>query len=312
MVRELNKAGTSAPVVYVDRDLSPAELPRIYASGDVLVHPYRGEGFGLPIAEAMASGLPAVITRGGAADDFCGPDESWGVSARRVPVPGGRVGPFETVAEPWWLEPSAEELASILREVAADAEGRRRKGAAARQRILSGWTWDHAARKVESALRELAQRADAPRRDAPKRDLDGLNKLLFRAEAAVARGDLVLAEPATRAAVDEFPDQPLAWLARSMVLRGLGNISGASVAVGKALDLQESPEALLESVQIHRLTGQGIRAKMSEQKLRKNHGAWLSATRALYESNGQRWPLDPPRRNNSAKKTVAPPVRKRR
>ena len=30
----------------------------LYGSCDVLVHPYRGEGFGSPIAEAMAGSLP--------------------------------------------------------------------------------------------------------------------------------------------------------------------------------------------------------------------------------------------------------------
>ena len=47
----------------------------LYRSCDVLVLPYRGEGFGLPIAEAMATGLPVIATARGGAQDFL--DEAW-------------------------------------------------------------------------------------------------------------------------------------------------------------------------------------------------------------------------------------------
>jgi glycosyltransferase involved in cell wall biosynthesis/tetratricopeptide (TPR) repeat protein len=323
MVRELNASGTSAPIVYFDRDLSPADLPRVYASGDVLVHPYRGEGFGLPIAEAMASGLPVVLTRGGAADDFCGEDESWGVPARRVPVPGGKVGPFETVAPPWWLEPSVDHLAETLRKVAKDEAGRKAKGESARRRILSGWTWDHAARAAESALREIAAKPIArreggkpngvptvPQNAAAEAALVDLNKILFRAEAAAARGELAEAESATREAVEAHAEQPLAWLARAMILRGLKKFPGASEAIQKSISLKESPEALLESVLIHKVSGQDSRAKAAEKILKGSHSAWLASTRALYGAKGQPWPLDPPAK--SVKKSAAPPLKGRR
>ena len=40
-------------------------LADLYRSRDVLVHPYRGEGFAMPVLEAMASGLPVIVTAGG-------------------------------------------------------------------------------------------------------------------------------------------------------------------------------------------------------------------------------------------------------
>jgi|GEM_PF-853030 glycosyltransferase involved in cell wall biosynthesis/GT2 family glycosyltransferase/Flp pilus assembly protein TadD len=323
MVQELNASGTCAPVVHIDRDLSLEELPRIYASGDVLVHPYRGEGFGLPIAEAMSCGLPVVVTRGGASDDFCGDAESWGIPATRVDVPGGVVGPFRTVAAPWWLEPSAEKLAEILREVAGDEPGRRAKGRAGRRRILSNWTWDRAADAAEAALREVAGRpgvrrdrdgAKAPDAPAPETvseaDLLDLNRILFRAEAAAGRGEFGEAEVATLEAVETHPDQHLAWLARAMVLRGLRKFPSSIEAVRKSIALRESPDALLESVLIHRLAGQDSQAKVSAKLLKERHGEWLAATRALYASKGQAWPLDPPPKNG--KKSNSPSLKGRK
>jgi len=310
-------------VIYLDQDLSLEDIPRIYASGDVLVHPYRGEGFGLPIAEAMSCGLPVVVTRGGASDDFCGDAESWGIPATRVDVPGGVVGPFRTVAAPWWLEPSVEKLAEILRGVAGDEVGRRAKGRAGRRRILSNLTWEHAAGAAEAALRELAERPGV-RRDgdggktlaaplpatASEADLLDLNRILFRAEAAAGRGEFGEAEAATREAVEAHPDQHLAWLARAMVLRGLRKFPSSIEAVQKSIALRESPDALLESVLIHRSAGQESQAKVSAKRLKEHHGEWLAATRALYASKGQPWPLDPPRKN--AKKSNSPSLKGRR
>src|SRR5574343_517808 len=44
-------------VVYLRQNMNPADLPKLYRAADVFVFPTRGEGFGLPLLEAMASGL---------------------------------------------------------------------------------------------------------------------------------------------------------------------------------------------------------------------------------------------------------------
>lgn len=344
-VRELQASGRCSEIEFLDDELAPSEMPGLYTACDVLVHPYRGEGFGLPIAEAMACGLPCIVTRGGAADDFCGEAESWGVPAQRVPVPGGKVGPFNTVSAPWWLEPSMPDLVDKLRQARSDHEARRSKGDAARRRIVEGFTWDKATAIAEERLLELASRPPrrsvsgsrfvsaleklslrianpgdklAPRQspalpgtEAPDAEIDlsELNRLLVRAEAAAARGELGEAEHLTEDAVARFPHQNLAWLARAMVLRGLGKFRKASEAIDRAIKERETPEALLESLQIHLLAGDAAPARKIEKALKERHAAWFKEMRELFRARGQTWPPDllkPPRQG--AKQ--APPARK--
>ena len=57
-------------ILYFNEDWTAGQLASLYSACNCLVMPYRGEGFGLPILEAMACGVPAIVPRGGASDDF--------------------------------------------------------------------------------------------------------------------------------------------------------------------------------------------------------------------------------------------------
>jgi glycosyltransferase involved in cell wall biosynthesis len=95
------RAQPDAPEVeYLARALSEEELAGLYTACDCLVHPYRGEGFGLPIAEAMACGLPVVVTGAGAALDFCDGERGYLVPARVAFFAEARVGECQTAG--WW------------------------------------------------------------------------------------------------------------------------------------------------------------------------------------------------------------------
>ena len=49
-----------------------AELPRLYAGATAFVFPSLDEGFGLPLMEAMASGVPVIASRAGAIPEVVG------------------------------------------------------------------------------------------------------------------------------------------------------------------------------------------------------------------------------------------------
>jgi glycosyltransferase involved in cell wall biosynthesis len=50
------------PLLYIPETIPECDIARLYCAADCLVHPYRAEGFGLPIAEAMACARPVIVT----------------------------------------------------------------------------------------------------------------------------------------------------------------------------------------------------------------------------------------------------------
>ena len=88
-LREYAESGQHPRIVYLHRDMTADEVASLYRACDVLVHPYRGEGFGMPVLEAMACGLPVIVTAGGPTDEFCPDDACWRVRAERQRIPRG-------------------------------------------------------------------------------------------------------------------------------------------------------------------------------------------------------------------------------
>ena len=146
-------AGSGPEIELVEEDLSASQMAELYRACDALVLPYRGEGFGLPIAEAMACGLPVVVPDGGACLDFCDEEVAWMVPARQVPIAPSEWTPSN--AGSWWLEPSRSGLSAALAEVVAKPELRARRGEAARRRIVERFTWQAAAEVAAGRLEAL-------------------------------------------------------------------------------------------------------------------------------------------------------------
>ncbi len=143
-------------VEYIADSLSDTQMASLYRACDVLVHPYRGEGFGMPIAEAMASGVPAIVTGSGACLDFCDDDNAYLIPAREVPIEHLDGLPEASVGY-WWAEPDANALLRLMRRAIDDRDERRVKAERARQR-MQAFGWEGPTRLVLNRLTELATR----------------------------------------------------------------------------------------------------------------------------------------------------------
>jgi glycosyltransferase involved in cell wall biosynthesis len=133
LLQELGLAGR----VQFRFGLTTEDLAPLYNTAEVAVCASLFEGFGFPAAEAMASGLPLVSTRGGA-----------------LPEVVGDAGALVPVADPAALAGAANALLD-------DPSRREALGRAARERVLECFQWDHAAAEVEAVYRKAVTSASA-------------------------------------------------------------------------------------------------------------------------------------------------------
>jgi glycosyltransferase involved in cell wall biosynthesis/Tfp pilus assembly protein PilF len=156
-IRALQQTPGAPEIVYLDQEIASDEMPSLYAACDCLVLPYRGEGFGMPVLEAMACGLPVVVTSQGATDSFVTKDAGWKIPSRLQRL-NGRVGEIPLVKSGWLLEPNKEQLTNILKIAAAHPMECRQRGANGRGIVERRFDWNHIAAIVQWRLGVISER----------------------------------------------------------------------------------------------------------------------------------------------------------
>lgn len=117
----------------------------LYTECDSLVHPYRSEGFGLCVAEAMACGLSVIVTKGGACDDFTSDETvTYLKEVSKKPINMEKI----ATREPWVLNPEVDELAEIMKKQAGSTQESIEKGKKASEYIQHHNSWEKTADKI--------------------------------------------------------------------------------------------------------------------------------------------------------------------
>lgn len=152
-VREMVDARRRAIPNYPDialnfDELDEADLKALYEQCHVLVAPSKAEGYGLPLAEAMLSGLPVITTGWSGQLDFCNESNAW-----LVDYDFERADTHFDLPASCWAKPRVESLSeAMLAAFHTTADERTSMAVRGRGQLLADHKWaDVAARAVEAS-----------------------------------------------------------------------------------------------------------------------------------------------------------------
>ena len=129
------------------------QIGSIYRSVDCFVLPTRGEGWGLPIMEAMACGLPVIATNWSGPTDFISKDTAYLLDVERFKPAQAKCAYYRGFN---WAEPSYEHLRSLMRHVYENRDEARMIGRRAAYEVLSRWTLAQSVKRMITRLDEIA------------------------------------------------------------------------------------------------------------------------------------------------------------
>jgi glycosyltransferase involved in cell wall biosynthesis len=145
-------------LLFVAEQLDDASLASLYRGCDAFVLPYRGEGFGMPVAEAMACGKPVIVTKAGPAPEFCPPDCGYFIPATEVEVPEPPPSLGKFVGDWTWFEPDVAALASTMRGIYENRDEATRRGRNGAAAIRRTHTWDRIMPAYMERIAHLTER----------------------------------------------------------------------------------------------------------------------------------------------------------
>jgi glycosyltransferase involved in cell wall biosynthesis len=138
------------------------DLVEMYNSVDAFVMPTRGEGWGLPLIQAMAMQKPVLATRYGGQSEFMTDENSYAIDYTTGELPPDT--PYSSLdAAPGqrWAVPSVEHTASLMRSVFADEPTRTRKGRQARRDVVANFSYDVVGKVIMQQVQRIKANIDA-------------------------------------------------------------------------------------------------------------------------------------------------------
>lgn len=149
-ISRLSQMATEAGIknaVFLNGVMSDQDMTHLYNACDVLLFPSRAEGWGLPLIEAMASGLPVATTCYSGHSEFLEPVQNYvGIIDHKM-VPMGTDG-----CEGEWAKAEADDISACLVNMRTNRNHFQRLAMEAASTIRSNYSWRNAAEAFITAI----------------------------------------------------------------------------------------------------------------------------------------------------------------
>lgn len=160
-----------APVIYIDDNLSDQMMADIFRCSKVVVHPYRAEGFGMHIQEAVACGCVPILPDKGPHQDFISEEIGLRVPTQPKPIditssevfaqkPGDAFSMMST--HTFINEPSGQRLEKALQWIYHSHDKKTHFEAVKNLELPN--TWENVAKQYVEVLKNVARKTVQPNR----------------------------------------------------------------------------------------------------------------------------------------------------
>lgn len=139
-------------VYFITNNLTRSEVDSLLQASDVLVSLHRSEGFGLPLAEAMALGKPVISTNWSASTEFMDENSACLVDYKLINLKK-TVGPYDKGR--CWADADTEHAAYYMKRLWENKEYREAIGQNARKHIAGNLTYERTASIMKNRLKEI-------------------------------------------------------------------------------------------------------------------------------------------------------------
>ncbi|MDY7019919.1 MAG: glycosyltransferase family 4 protein [Cyanobacteriota bacterium] len=156
MVKNIQaKMGNTMPSIYIVRRLlTKTDLAKLYLNSDILVAPFRGEGFAIKILDAFAAGLPVIMPLYGGPIEYANSNNCYPIDYDLVPLGTCYDTQFiQPQNSPHWAKPNSDSLRQQLHHAIDDKNQTLISQKA--QETAQRFSWEATAEKFLALMRKL-------------------------------------------------------------------------------------------------------------------------------------------------------------
>lgn len=152
------KIGKNAypPIILIPELVDDEYMASLYQSSDCVILASRGEGWGMPIVEAMASGKPYIATDCTSMSEIISNETGYKIKSKgKKLVPKMNIATDEIYKGTYWDDPDFDELQNVMRYIYEHQEEAKNKGEAGRKYACENLTWEQSVEKMATRLQEI-------------------------------------------------------------------------------------------------------------------------------------------------------------